>query len=91
MLFNILHAEEPQMLLREAWRILRVGGLLGIMHWNFDPATPRGPNMAIRPTPEQCAAWASEAGFQQVAEQIDLPPYHYGFVFARTDQSGGLA
>lgn len=91
MLFNILHAEEPQTLLREAWRILRVGGLLGIMHWNYDPTTPRGPSMAIRPTPEQCAAWASEAGFQQVAEQIDLPPYHYGFVFARTDQSGGLA
>jgi len=92
MLFNILHAEEPQTLLREAWRILRVGGLLGIMHWNYDPTTPRGPSMAIRPRPEQCAAWASEAGFRQVSEQIDLPPYHYGFVFARTARpSGGLA
>ena len=91
MLFNILHAEEPQTLLREAWRVLRVGGLLGIMHWNYDPTTPRGPSMAIRPKPEQCAAWAIAAGFQQVSERIDLPPYHYGFVFARTDQFGGLA
>lgn len=26
-------------------------GRLGIMHWNHDPATPRGPSMTIRPRP----------------------------------------
>ena len=84
MLFNILHAEEPLLLLREAHRVLEPGGLLGVMHWNYDPATPRGPSMDIRPRPEQCRAWAVEAGFEPMPpELIDLPPYHYGMVFKR--------
>ena len=83
MLFNILHAEERDLLLREGFRILRTGGILGIMHWNYDPKTPRGPPMAIRPKPEQCAAWAQSAGFVIEKSFIDLPPYHYGITTKR--------
>lgn len=84
MLFNILHAEGPGLLLNEAFRILRPGGLLAVIHWNFDPTTPRGPSMDIRPKPEQCRAWAKEAGFYlQQPGLIDFPPYHYGLVFER--------
>ncbi len=54
MLFNILHAENPMELLKEAYRILVLGGKVGVMHWNYDPTTPRGPSMEIRPRPEQC-------------------------------------
>ena len=80
MLFNILHAEERAFLLREAFRILRAGGVLGIMHWNYDPETPRGPPMAIRPRPEQCAEWAESAGFVLDERLVNLPPYHYGII-----------
>ena len=84
MLFNILHCEEPLVLLHAARRVLQIGGLLAIVHWNNDPATPRGPTMDIRPRPEQCAAWAAEVGFQPVLQApIDLPPYHFGLVFKR--------
>ena len=78
LLFNILHAEDPVGLLSEAFRVLETGGLLGIMHWNHDPGTPRGPSMDIRPKPEQCARWAETAGFAILAAHLDLPPYHYG-------------
>ncbi|NPU97881.1 MAG: class I SAM-dependent methyltransferase [Candidatus Omnitrophica bacterium] len=82
MLFNILHAEQPEILLREAWRVLLPGGKLGIIHWNYDPSTPRGPSMAIRPRPEQCQAWAEMVGFQSRTKTFfDLPPYHFGLVF----------
>ena len=84
MLFNILHCEHPGVLLREAWRVLVPGGALAIMHWNFDPSTPRGPSMSIRPRPERCRAWALEAGFEaEEPHPVDLPPYRYGLPFRR--------
>ncbi len=84
MLFNILHAEEPLVLLNEAFRVLRPDGTLGIMHWNYDPSTPRGPSMSIRPRPEQCRAWAIEADFEPLEPvRIDLHPYHYGMTFRK--------
>lgn len=37
MLFYILHAEKPEELLKEAYRILTPEGKLGVIHWNSDP------------------------------------------------------
>lgn len=84
MLFNILHAEQPARLLREAYRVLVPGGLLGVIHWNYDPTTPRGPSMEIRPRPEQCRDWTIQEGFRLLLPGIvSLPPYHYGMTLER--------
>lgn len=84
MLFNILHAENPEVLLHEARCILAPAGILGIIHWNYDPTTPRGPSMDIRPRPEQCQRWAEQSGFRLLRpELVQLPPYHYGMAFVR--------
>lgn len=82
MLFNILHIDDPEIILREAWRILKPAGKLGIIHWNYDPSTPRGPSMDIRPKPQQCIQWAERAGFNR-PQQHDLKPYHYGIVMRK--------
>ena len=82
MLFNILHIDHPEILLKESYRILRPEGKLGIIHWNYDASTPRGPSMNIRPKPKQCVAWAKEAGFIN-PQQYDLKPYHYGIVMRK--------
>ncbi len=63
MLFNILHIENPSDLLREAYRVLKPMGKLGVIHWKWDEMTPRGPSMEIRPKAEQCRLWAEEEGF----------------------------
>lgn len=80
LLFNILHCENPVALLEEAWRTLRPGGRVGIVHWRCDIATPRGPNLRIRPTPDQCTAWSHDAGFGPAIPSQILSPYHYGLV-----------
>lgn len=40
--FNIMHDERPERILNEAYRIVRPGGRIGIIHWNYDNSTPRG-------------------------------------------------
>lgn len=82
MIFNLLHLEQPVALLREACRVLRKGGRVSVIHWRSDISTPRGPSLAIRPTPERCREWISEAGFEDI-ESIDLTsccPYHFGLI-----------
>jgi SAM-dependent methyltransferase len=83
MLFNILHSAYPLQLLGEAYRILRSDGIAAVIHWNYDPNTPRGPDMSIRPKPEQCVQWLQQAGFTVPHPVIDLPPYHYGIIGVR--------
>lgn len=84
LLFNILHCEQPQRLLREAARVLKHGGKLFVIHWRPDPATPRGPALDIRPTPQQTVNWVSEMGsFETPETPLDLPPWHYGLRFIR--------
>jgi ubiquinone/menaquinone biosynthesis C-methylase UbiE len=80
MLFNILHAENPISLLKEAHRILKPDGKAGIIHWIHSEITPRGPSLDIRPTSLQCADWLLETDFKIVNKEISLPPYHYGII-----------
>lgn len=85
MIFNLLHLENPVALLREAHRVLGAGGVLSVIHWRSDIATPRGPSLEIRPTPEQCRAWMQEAGFKAI-QSVDLQascPYHFGLLGQR--------
>jgi len=81
MLFNPLRSEDPLTLLREAFRILRTNGRLGIIHWIRDASTPRGPPLEMRPTVEQCVEWCRQAGFiGSSASMMNLQAYHFGLV-----------
>ncbi|MFQ5941823.1 MAG: class I SAM-dependent methyltransferase [Nitrososphaerales archaeon] len=79
MLFNILHSDKAKKLIEETYRILRPGGKVGILHWNYDPSTPRGPPINIRLKPAQCVGLAISSGFKN-PQLYDLTPYHYGIV-----------
>jgi SAM-dependent methyltransferase len=84
LLFNILHGEDPERVLADAARIVRPGGRVLVIHWRYDPATPRGPSLEIRPRPEQIIEWARRTKtLRFVAPALDLPPWHYGLRFVR--------
>jgi len=84
LLFNILHCESPEILLGQAAHVLREGGFVLIIHWRHDDRTPRGPNLAIRPQPEQVIAWAQlNPSLRAIGRPIDLPPWHYGLRLTR--------
>ena len=79
MLFNILHHENPFIILKEIHRIIKPGKKVGIIHWRSDIQTPRGPELDIRPLPEQCKQWAIDSGFT-IQKQLILEPYHFGLI-----------
>jgi hypothetical protein len=88
MLFNILHIENPLGLLKEVYRVLAPSGEVSIVHWRSDLPTPRGPSLPIRPTAEQCRAWAEQVGFEFIRyEPLDCCPWHWGLVMRRRENA----
>jgi SAM-dependent methyltransferase len=83
LLFNILHAEDPVAFLKAARNVVRPGGLVAVIHWRSDVATPRGPALEIRPRPEQIALWAATTGLQAERPAFLLPPWHFGLKLHR--------
>jgi SAM-dependent methyltransferase len=84
LLFNILHAEQPVQMLRTSASLLRPGGRLLAIHWRSDVVTPRGPDLSIRPRPEEIAAWAGEAGNLERERPAQIvPPWHFAIAFRR--------
>jgi len=80
MIYNLLHIENPIILLREANRILKPSGVVSVMHWRSDIPTPRGPSLTIRPSPIQCEQWSANAGFKHI-QHLPLGescPFHFG-------------
>ena len=85
LLFNILEIEDPVGLLKEAHRVLRSGGLVGVIHWNVDIRIANRPLLKIQPRPEQCRAWGELAGLRWVRD-AGLPlgsPRHWGMVLEK--------
>jgi ubiquinone/menaquinone biosynthesis C-methylase UbiE len=83
MLFNILHCESPVEFLNEAYRILKPKGKVGIMHWRSDIITPRGPELKIRPKPDQILQWIDEQKFSLLKKPVVLEPYLFGLILSK--------
>ena len=83
MLFNILHHESPMELIDEAYRILKSNGKIDIIHWRSDISTPRGPDLNIRPKPEQITNWFDKQRFQVEKQPFIIEPYHFGLIISK--------
>lgn len=83
MLFNILHHDSPLDFFDEAYRILKSDGKIGIIHWRSDIPTPRGPDLSIRPRPEQILDLIKTFKFQIHKAPVNIKPYHYGLIISK--------
>jgi protein-L-isoaspartate O-methyltransferase len=82
LLFSILRAETPVSLLQQAQAAIHSTGRILAIHWRSDVETPRGPDLSIRPMPDQIALWAKGIGLKS-SEPILLPPWHFGLVLSK--------
>jgi SAM-dependent methyltransferase len=80
LLFNIPHCDQPVELLGRAASALRTDGEVLVIHWKYGE-TPRGPNLEIRPRPNQIVEWAAKVGLALRGGILHLPPWHYGLRF----------
>ena len=74
----VLHELDGPGTLREAARVLRPGGVLGIVEWK-KIRQDIGPPYRHRLSPAQAATALLKGGFV-AGETFDAPPYHYGIV-----------
>lgn len=78
LLFNILHFSEKRVLLEEAARILKEGGIVAVIHWRKDIATPRGPALDVRPDRDEILSAAAGLNLNFHGNGEILAPYHWG-------------
>ena len=78
LLFNILHFSEKRVLLAEAARILKTGGIVAIIHWRKDIPTPRGPAINLRPDINQILKTSEGLNLHFHGNSKVLEPYHWG-------------
>jgi len=83
MLFNILHNDSPTDFLDESFRILKQNSKIGIIHWRSDISTPRGPDLSIRPKPDQIIEMIDPIKFSVLKKPFMLDPFHYGLVITK--------
>ena len=91
---NTFHgAPDKTALAREVAAALKPGGRFGVVNWHPKPREettvldkPRGPSTELRMSPEHTRAVVEPAGFALVS-LVELPPYHYGAIFVRTNAS----
>lgn len=84
LLMNILHHEEPALLVERACALLAEGGRLGVCHWRNDIETPRGPPAAMRIGREAVVALLETHGLRVRREGCSRTSPHHYFVVADT-------
>lgn len=78
LLFNMLHFLERDTLIKEAYRVLKPGGKIAIIHWRKDITTPRGPAMKLRPDYSDITQAIKNLKLKPLNEGLLLKPYHWG-------------
>ena len=88
---NVFHGVSDRLRLAQAVRkTLKPADRFAVVNWHRRPreettilGEPRGPKTELRMSPEETIK-SVEAGGLKLVQLVELPPYHYGVVFARS-------
>jgi SAM-dependent methyltransferase len=88
---NSFHGiENPSTFVEEVDSVLTDDGRFIVVNWRGLPretttvaGEPRGPPTELRLSPADTQERVEETADMTLSRQTDLPPYHYGLVFAR--------
>ena len=91
-LANAFHGVPDRLrLARAVCEVLKPSGRFAIVNWHQLPrektailGEPRGPRTELRMSPDQTIAAVDPAGLK-LLEIVEVPPYHYGAVFERSE------
>jgi SAM-dependent methyltransferase len=91
-LANAFHGVPDRARLAEAARTaLKADGSFAIINWHKRPreetpilGDPRGPKTELRMSPEETIKSVERPGLKFM-KVVEVPPYHYGFAFRRSD------
>ena len=86
LLFNILHFDARRIMLEEACRILKPGGVISIIHWRKDIETPRGPSIESRPDVQMILDSSSGLDLYFTGNRTILEPYHWGIQLIKSNK-----
>jgi SAM-dependent methyltransferase len=97
-LANVFHGVPDRARLAGAVReVLAPSGRFAVVNWHRRPreettvlGEPRGPRTELRITPQQTIDAVAPSGLTFL-ELVELPPYHYGAIFARPPFQDGAA
>lgn len=84
LLFNILHCDNPNIIIHNILPSLLENGVLNVIHWRSDIETPRGPSLEIRPKQNDIIKMMEPFDFKQVDYFPEISKYHYGISFQRS-------
>ena len=81
-LHNVLfHSKKPELIIKEASRLLKPGGRLMIVDW-LKVNSPFGPPMEDRPDPSNLKNICQTLGLKSV-EEFQAGPYHFGLIYSK--------
>lgn len=81
-LAGTLHlTKQPKNILREAYRIMKTGGLLAVIEWKKEH-TLFGPNLNERIAEQEMNALLTQHGFK-FQSNIAIDHYHYGLIYVK--------
>lgn len=78
---TLFQVKNKQAVLREAGRVLKLGGTMLLGGWKI-AGTPFGPPAEMRLSSPEAKSLVLAAGFQFIKE-FEAGPYHYGLVFKK--------